>query len=184
MARATDLSTQAGRITYTRLFALAKKGLVTTYDLLKNIAAFLINNGNTNGKRIGEIAMEYLEKQSGKIENAPVSEETKQHLGAICSKYKIACSFETDTAKTPPQHYVFIQGKDAKILTKALAEVAAKILTQEKEKDQDQNQDKDQGKNNKNIAKNIVEDLQEMDKRSKNKVQDKERINNRGAMSK
>lgn len=174
MPRAPDLSTQAGKEIYTRLETIAKKGLVTTYDLLKGIATFLVSSNDTNGKRIGEIALDYLEKQSSKLESTPVSEETKQQLGNMCIKYKIACSFEKDTTKDPPEYSVFFQGKDAKILEKALAEVAKNILTKEKEKDRN-------GNNKNKSIKNIMERLEEKDKQAKNKVQNKERNNSKGA---
>lgn len=167
-----DLGLESGQQACIRLEAYAEKVFVTIRDLLENIAGWLRDNGDAQGKKIGIKTLDEIGNLGGKIERLPITEDSKKMLESIvCGKYQMACSFEVNKSVTPPQHYVFFQAKDAETMTKAFKELATKTLQKEKDKIQ-------------NKEKSIDKTIKDAQARSKNKRQIKEKNNNRGEISK
>ena len=88
-----DIGQEASKNACVRMEAYAEKAFVTIQDLLANIAGWLVDNGDAQGKKIGKNTLGEL----GKIEKLLITEESKKMLESIvCGKYQMACSFETD----------------------------------------------------------------------------------------
>ena len=163
-----DVSAEAGEKMLVQFEAYAKKGLLMLVDLLKSMAAWLRDNGDTQGKKLGNETLMKINKLGDKMEKLPIAEEHKKILESIaCGKHNMACSFEVDKKTDPPQHYVFFQAKDSATMTKAFKELTTKILAAEKDKIQ-------------NKDKSVEKKLKKCQERSKNQRQNKERHNKRG----
>ena len=167
-----DIGLEAGKDACSRFGGYAEKALVTTVDLLANIAGWLTDNGDPQGKRIGRTTLDELGKIADRIEKLPITEEGKKILESIaCGKHQMDCSFEVDRTVKPPQHFVFFQAKDTETMTKAFKELATIMLRKEKSKIQ-------------NKGKSIENKMKDAHTRSKSKKQVKEKLNNRGEISK
>jgi len=106
------------------------KSAPLVFDLLKAMAAWLVQNGDKTGKQ----SVKNLTRDGGKTATLPLSSKNINDFEKIARKYGIDYALEKDTTKDPPQHTLTYRARDTDTMAAAFKEYLNKSLEKSKNK--------------------------------------------------
>jgi len=111
---------------------LFTKGIPTVFEMLKAMAAWLADNGDTTFT--GKQSVENLAGSGNKLATLPLSSKNIKDFEQIARKYDVDYALEKDNTKDSPQHTLTYRAKDTDKMMAAFKEYLDKSLVKEKSK--------------------------------------------------